>query len=113
MNNIKSIVIIGIIGLIFGIMIGILQVDNKNKDIFKVEKTEYTNVYEFKDKSWFILDKKENKYIFQAVELGDYDYKLNNETELKKIIAEYIINKYNVNENVAIQNVNNIFENIK
>lgn len=113
MNNIKSIVIIGIIGLIFGIMIGILQVDNKNKDIFKVEKTEYTNVYELKDKSWFILDKKENKYIFQAVELGDYDYKLNNETELKKIIAEYIINKYNVNENVAIQNVNNIFENIK
>lgn len=52
------------------------------------------------------------KYVFQLVKLGDWDYEVENETQLKKIIATYFINKYNMNENKTIDKVEKIFENI-
>lgn len=85
--------------------------NNKNK--FKVAETEYKNVYELKDKSLFILDRQNNEYVFIPVELGDWDYTLNNETELKKIIETYYINKYNTNADYTIDKIEQIFNNIK
>ena len=51
--------------------------------------------------------------LFQAVELGDYDYQLNNETELKNVIKTYFMNKYNTNEEETEKEIENIFKNIK
>lgn len=84
-----------------------------NKSQFEITKSEYKNVYEFQDKSWFILDRENEYYIFQAVELGDYDYQLNNETELKNVIKTYFMNKYNTNEKETGKEIENIFKNIE
>lgn len=92
--------------------IGIIS-KNYNKNKFLIQETEYKNVYEFQDKSWFILDRENEYYIFQAVELGDYDYQLNNETELKNVIKTYFMNKYNTNEEETEKEIENIFKNIK
>lgn len=110
---------IGIISMILIIILstGILITSNIipriNKNIFEITKSEYKNVYDFQDKSWFILDKENEYYIFQAVELGDYDYQLNNETELKNVIKTYFMNKYNTNEEETEKEIENIFKNIK
>ena len=102
-----------IIALFIMLLIIIGIVTNKNTNIFEIKETEYNKVYELKDKSWFIVDRENNNYIFQAVDLGDWDYQLSNETDLKKIIETYYINKYNVNEDRAITEVEKIFNNIK
>lgn len=80
---------------------------------FEITKTEYNKVYELTDKSWFLIDKENNKYIFQPVELGNWSYTLNSETELKNIIATYFINKYNTNENEIINNIDKVFQTIE
>lgn len=79
----------------------------------KSVETEYKNVYEFKDTTWFIIDRQSNEYVFQPCELGDWDYELKNEEELKKIMATYFINKYDIEEHRAIQEVENILKEIK
>ena len=89
----------------------IIQETNEYK--FKITKTEYNKVYELTDKSWFLIDRENNKYIFQPVELGDWDYELNSEKELKNIIATYFINKYNTNENEIINNIDKVFKTIE
>lgn len=86
---------------------------HSNTSEFLIQETEYKNVYELKDKSWFLIDRENNKYIFQAIELGDWDYELNSEEELKNIIATYFINKYNTNENEIINNINKVFKTIE
>lgn len=87
-------------------------VENVNtEDIFEVKKVD--NAYEMKDKSWFILDKKNNKFIFQAIELGDWDYECKNIKELKNIVATYYIQKYNIETDIAIAKVNEIFESLE
>ena len=92
--------------------VGIIS-DNSNKNKFSIRETEYKNVYELEDKSWFLIDKENNKYIFQPVELGDWDYELNSEEELRNIIATYFINKYNTNENEIINNIDKVFKTIE
>lgn len=95
------------------LIISITLCNSNNKNEFIIQKTEYKNVYELGDKSWFLIDKENNKYIFQPVELGDWDYELNNEEELRNIIATYFINKYNTNENEIINNINKVFKTIE
>lgn len=95
------------------ILICSIVISRINKNQFEIAKSEYKNVYEFQDKSWFILDRENEYYIFQAVELGDYDYQLNNETELKNVIKTYFMNKYNTNEEETEKEIENIFKNIK
>lgn len=95
------------------ILICSIVISQINKNQFEITKSEYKNVYEFQDKSWFILDRENEYYIFQAVELGDYDYQLNNETELKNVIKTYFMNKYNTNEKETEKEIENIFKNIK
>ena len=69
-------------------------------------------VYEFTDGSWFICDNAENEYVFQPVELGDWDYEVKNREELSKVMATYFINKYNIEEEKAIQEINKILEEV-
>ena len=42
------------------------------------------------DGSWSICNKKSNLYIFQPVDLGDWDYELDNAEQLEKIVKTYI-----------------------
>lgn len=95
------------------LIISITLCTSNNKNEFIIQKTEYKNVYELEDKSWFLIDKENNKYIFQPVELGDWDYELNSEEELRNIIATYFINKYNTNENEIINNIDKVFKTIE
>ena len=95
------------------ILITSFIIQETNEDKFEITKTEYNKVYELTDKSWFLIDRENNKYIFQPVELGDWDYELNSEEELKNIIATYFINKYNTNENQIINNIDKVFKTIE
>ena len=83
-----------------------------NTDVFDTHYIDY-NVWEFSDKSWFICSDTENMYVFQPVELGDWDYEVENREELSKIMATYFINKYNIEEEKAIQEINKILEEVK
>lgn len=115
----RQAVIFGLVCLIifvtlFLIMFAIgIIFNNSNKNKFLIQETEYKNVYELEDKSWFLIDKENNKYIFQPVELGDWDYELNSEEELRNIIATYFINKYNTNENEITNNIDKVFKTIE
>ena len=110
---------IGIISMILtiilftAILITSFIIQETNEDKFEITKTEYNKVYELTDKSWFLIDRENNKYIFQPVELGDWDYELNSEEELKNIIATYFINKYNTNENEITSNIDKVFKTIE
>ena len=88
-------------------------IEKENENIFEINKTEYQNTYELKDKSCFIIDKKENLYLFQAIELGDWDIQVNNEEELKKVIETYFINKYDTETSKTIDEIEKFFENIE
>lgn len=99
--------------LFTAILITSFIIQETNEDKFEITKTEYNKVYELTDKSWFLIDRENNKYIFQSVELGDWDYELNSEEELKNIIATYFINKYNTNENEIINNIDKVFKTIE
>ena len=112
-HKIGIICIILTIILFTAILITSFIIQETNEDKFKITKTEYNKVYELTDKSWFLIDRENNKYIFQPVELGDWDYELNSEKELKNIIATYFINKYNTNENEIINNIDKVFKTIE
>ncbi len=101
--------LISFIVLIIEILIIIIMFNSLNE--IEIESN-YENIYTFSDDSWFLLDRENDKYVFQPIELGDWDYEVENETQLKKIIATYFINKYNMNENEAIEKIEKIFENI-
>lgn len=83
----------------------------KEKNLFETYNVN-DKVYEFTDGSWFICDNTENEYVFQHVELGDWDYELKNQEQLGKIMATYFINKYNIEEKEAIQEINKILEEV-
>ena len=99
--------------LFTAILITSFIIQETNEDKFEITKTEYNKVYELTDKSWFLIDRENNKYIFQPVELGDWDYELNSEEELRHIIVTYFINKYNTNENEIINNIDKVFKTIE
>ncbi|EOU2097119.1 hypothetical protein C0L75_03100 [Clostridium perfringens] len=49
--------------------------------------------YEFTDGSWALANPKNNKYSFQPVELGDWDYELKSQKDLRNVVFTYIENK--------------------
>lgn len=105
---------LGITGIYYNIQI--YQVSEqikyeKEKNLFETCNVN-DKVYEFIDGSWFICNNAENEYVFQPVELGDWDYEVKNKEELSKIMATYFINKYNIEEKEAIQEINKILEEV-
>lgn len=83
----------------------------KEKNLFEIYNVN-NKVYEFTDGSWFICNNAENEYVFQPVELGDWDYELENQEQLGKIMATYFINKYNIEEKEVIKEINRILEEV-
>ena len=105
---------LGITGIYYNIQIYQVSEQIKNEKEKNLFETCNVNdkVYEFTDGSWFICDSAENEYVFQPVELGDWDYELDNQEELGKIMATYFINKFNIEEDKAIQEINKILEEV-
>lgn len=108
------IISLGITGIYYNIQI--YQVSEqikyeKEKNLFETCNVN-DKVYEFTDGSWFICNNAENEYVFQPVELGDWDYELDNQEQLGKIMTTYFINKYNIEEEKAIQEINKILEEV-
>ena len=87
------------------------MIENENlKDLFEYKYVNY-NAYEFQDGSWFVYN--DNEYVFQPVELGDWNYELENKEQLRDIMATYFIYKYEVDTDVAIHEINRILEEVK
>lgn len=113
-KEIKRISLIIFIILIITMTVAILIAqNNETNSIFSISESEYKNVYFFQDNSWFIIDRENEEYIFQPIELGDWDIELNSEKDLKNIMATYFINKYDIEEEKAIKEINNILGGIE
>lgn len=57
-------------------------------DGFYLEDGDYLTV--LSDGSWAISNEKTNLYIFQPIDLGDWDYQVDNAEQLKNIVDTYI-----------------------
>lgn len=74
------------------------QTEQKELVTIKGQLTDTTNfymeegdqVFELSNGSWYLINNKTNTYIFQAVELGDWDYTLESEEQLHKLVNTYI-----------------------
>ena len=107
------ILLLVIVGIYYNVQVYQVSkmIENENlKDLFEYQYVNY-NAYEFQDGSWFVCN--DSEYIFQPVELGDWDYELENKEQLRDIMATYFIYKYGVDTDVAIQEINRILEEVK
>ena len=68
-----------------------------------------SNIIEFNDNSYLVINHNKNIYEFYATECGDYGIQAQDTEELKNIIKTYMINKYNLSESEV--NKDNIFKN--
>lgn len=77
------------------------EISSQVKDMGNIKVTnKYTQkdgdkIIELSDDSYILYNKKENKYIFQPVCMGDWDLRLNNKQELKDVVTTYIEIKNN------------------
>ena len=68
-----------------------------------------SNIIEFNDNSYAVINKDKNIYEFYATECSDYGIKAQDTKELTNIIKTYMLNKYNMNESELDKD--NIFKN--
>lgn len=68
-----------------------------------------SNIIEFNDNSYLVINHNKNIYEFYATECGDYGIQAQDTKELTNIIKTYMLNKYNMNES-ELDN-DNIFKN--
>ena len=68
-----------------------------------------SNIIEFNDNSYIVINHNKNIYEFYAAECGDYEIKAEDLEQLTNIIKTYMINKYNINESELDKD--NIFKN--
>lgn len=68
-----------------------------------------SNIIEFNDNSYLVINHNKNIYEFYATECGDYGIQAQDTKELTNIIKTYMLNKYNMNESELDKD--NIFKN--
>ena len=68
-----------------------------------------SNIIEFNDNSYLVINHNKNIYEFYTTECGDYGIKAQDTKELTNIIKTYMLNKYNMNESELDKD--NIFKN--
>ena len=68
-----------------------------------------SNIIEFNDNSYVVINENKNIFEFYAAECGDYEIQASNQIELINIIKTYMFNKYNMLESEV--NQNDIFKN--
>lgn len=107
MNKVFKGAIIGFVGVAIGVSLTIkgyttYATNNNNTKEFYVTSDTTNNkgkrLIEFNDGSWCVINEKEDTYIFQPYQLGDWDYKLDNIQELENIIKTYY--DFNLNSNL-------------
>lgn len=70
-----------------------VEVTQPQKETVEVERTLQTGdkqITDYTDGSWSIVNHADGEYIFQPVDLGDWDYTCKDEEELNKVIATYL-----------------------
>ena len=53
-------------------------------------KEDGSRLFELTDGSWFIINEEKGEYIFQPVDLGDWNYQVDNMEQLENIVKTYI-----------------------
>lgn len=112
--------LINIITIIFCCLALVITSNNKSvaqvptvEKEFKIINTyinnSNSNIIEFSDNSYLVINHNKNIYEFYATECGDYGIQAQDTEELKNIIKTYMINKYNIDESELEKD--NIFKN--
>lgn len=85
-----------VLGVVFagGILTGRQTVVAENKvAVSDVTKEGNKTITEFSDGSWSVVNEKEGVYVFQPVDMGDWDYECKDNKELSKVIDTYLAMK--------------------
>ena len=85
------------------------EVEKEFKIINTYINSSNSNIIEFNDNSYAVINKDKNIYEFYAVETGDYEIKAEDLEQLTNIIKTYMLNKYDFLESEV--NKCNIFKN--
>lgn len=85
------------------------EVEKEFKIINTYINNSNSNIIEFNDSSYVVINHDKNIYEFYAAECGDYEIQASNQIELINIIKTYMFNKYNMLESEV--NQNDIFKN--
>ena len=85
------------------------EVEKEFKIINTYINNSNSNIIEFNDNSYVVINHDKNIYEFYAAECGDYEIQASNQIELINIIKTYMFNKYNMLESEV--NQNDIFKN--
>ena len=90
-----------LVGALVGFEVGVhlnnkpmhIEVQQPQKEFVAVARTLQVGdkqVTDYTDGSWSIIDHEKGDYVFQPVDLGDWDYTCKNEEELNKLIDTYL-----------------------
>ena len=74
------------------------EVEKEFKIINTYINNSNSNIIEFNDNSYAVINKDKNIYEFYAVETGDYEIKAEDLEQLTNIIKTYMLNKYDFSE---------------
>lgn len=85
------------------------EVEKEFKIINTYVNKSNSNIIEFNDNSYLVINHNKNVYEFYSTECGDYGIQAQNTKELTNIIKTYMLNKYNMNESELDKD--NIFKN--
>lgn len=85
------------------------EVEKEFKIINTYVNKSNSNIIEFNDNSYLVINHNKNVYEFYATECGDYGIQAQNTKELTNIIKTYMLNKYDISESELDKN--NIFKN--
>lgn len=93
-NFVKGLILVGVLGL--GVLIGANTNKVEKVEVSRILTQSEDGVYidqgeqyiELSDGSWIIYGN--GNYIFQPVDLGDWDYQVENEEQLENLVKTYI-----------------------
>ena len=96
--NFKTVVVSVLINLVVLLVFNFINVRAMDQSVDNITYTyeERENgkvVVDFSDSSYAIINHKENKYIFQPSEMGDWDMQFDNYEHLKMAMTTYFENK--------------------
>lgn len=99
--------IVGVVMMVVGLLMGfkdeVVEVENKKVTVEYVweqqgDEQELDGFYlengdvvvMLSDESFALMNREKNQYLFLPIDLGDWDYELENETQLENIIKTYL-----------------------
>lgn len=94
MKNIKRLTAVALLTVTFvgGMFVGNRLIPSPHKEV-KVQKVNQEGsriITDYTDGSWSVINEDKGQYIFQPVDLGDWDYVCKNKEELRNVITSYL-----------------------